>query len=1119
MNKIIKRNSEIVEYNSNKIKSAIKSANHDLDNKFSDAEIEVIYEASKNEVEELLKTHNVSVEEINDIVEKAMMKYDCYELAKQFIEYRYRHKLIRESNTTDESIFELINGKSEYWNEENSNKNARLVTTQRDYIAGIVNTDIARRFLLPKDVVKAHDEGIIHEHDMDYLADFARHNCELINLDDMLQNGTVLNGVMIEKPHRLITASTIATQIMTAVSASTYGGLTITLTHLAPFVRNSFYFHYKFFVEKILNQQINPKLDADTEMCNDLYLENKLAYKYATEQLNKEIEDSVQTFNYQINSMSSTNGQAPFCSVFMYLNETDEYKDELALLIKEFLVQRIKGLKNEKGVYVTQAFPKLLYVLEEDNIREDSKYWYLTELSAKCSAKRLVPDYISEKVMRRLKINKFGYGDVYGPMGCVAGNEVITYKFNHSVYIETFEKMWDRLAKAYEVKYQPNNKDLYIDTDGVEIYDQTKGFVKNLRVIKNHNKKWLKITFSDGRILTCTPDHPFETMDKGVVKAQDLTDANTIEIDCRPNNEIDKALIVKTDVAWLNGFMFCNGTIGERNAVMIDEKEDQTVIDKITNLLKNEYKLNTEIVSKNRLLKGYYKDIEISGEKVNYLNNLRKDSFFEELYPEIRTMSSEIFKWVKNSQLAFIAGMVDASGSLSTTGKLATIKLETFTKQTALQMMLLIQSCGMYASLYENDGRYKYRVEFTPTQELLDYIVSPKKKDIKKASIERKNKPTTCHMISVEEFEKEDFSYDVSTGSEHFTVSGLYSHNCRSFLTPDRIEGNPANALNYDPNKGKYWGRFNMGVCTVNLFDAALSSNRNESEFWKLLDERCELCHSGLKVRINRLASATSDVAPILWQYGALARLKPHEKIEKLVYGGYSTASLGYAALYECVKYMTGLNLTDKEGEAFGMRVMNFLNDKCAKWKKEENIDYSVYGTPLETTTYKFAKMAKKRFGEDVFVNLDGHDREYVTNSSHTPVFQNIDAFDKLDIDGKFQELSPGGNVIYIETPNLQNNIEAIIEVIKYMYDHTMYGELNTKSDYCMNCGYDGEIMVVEDEKTHKLVWECPNCKNRDQNKMQVTRRTCGYLGSHYWNQGRTDEIRSRVMHLDNVKE
>ena len=578
MNEIKKRKGNFVAYDPEKIKVAITSANHDIKKRASDAEIEVIYEASKNEVEELLKDRNVSVDEINDVVEKSMMKYDCYELAKQFIEYRYRHKLIRESNTTDESIFELINGKSEYWNEENSNKNARLVTTQRDYIAGIVNTDIARRFLLPKDVVKAHDEGIIHEHDMDYLADFARHNCELINLEDMLQNGTVLNGVMIEKPHRFITASTIATQIMTAVSASSYGGLTITLTHLAPFVRSSFYSHYKFYIKEILNQELDSDVNDDLRMDSPIYQSNAEAYRYAQKQIKKEVEDGVQTFNYQINSMSSTNGQSPFCSVFMYLNETSEYKDELAMIIEEFLKQRIQGLKNEKGIYVTQAFPKLLYVLEEDNITEDSKYWYLTELSAKCSAKRLVPDYVSEKMMKSLKINKFGVGDCYGPMGC------------------------------------------------------------------------------------------------------------------------------------------------------------------------------------------------------------------------------------------------------------------------------------------------------------------------------------------------------------------------RSFLTPDRIEGNPANALNYDPNKGKYWGRFNCGVCTINLFDAALSSNKNESEFWKLMDERTELCHSGLKVRINRLASATSDVAPILWQHGALARLKPHEKLEKLIYGGYATASLGYAALYECVKYMTGLNLTDPEGEAFGMKVMNYLNDKCNTWKKEENI-------------------------------------------------------------------------------------------------------------------------------------------------------------------------------------
>ena len=1019
MNKIIKRNGEIVEYNADKIKTAIKLANHDLDNKFSDAEIEVIYETSIKTVEELLNKQNVSVEEINDIVERAMMKYDCYELAKQFIEYRYRHKLIRESNTTDESIFELINGKSEYWNEENSNKNATLVTTQRDYIAGIVNTDIARRFLLHKDVVKAHDEGIIHEHDMDYLADFARGNCELINLEDMLQNGTVLNGVMIEKPHRFITASTIATQIMTAVSASTYGGLTVTLTHLAPFVRSSFYRHYKFFVTEILNQDLNKNINENLKMDDEAYKSNVQAYDYAIKQTKKEIEDGVQTFNYQINSMSSTNGQSPFCSVFMYLNETDEYKDELAMIIEEFLKQRIQGLKNEKGIYVTQAFPKLLYVLEEDNITEGSRYWYLTELSAKCSAKRLVPDYVSEKVMKKLKINKFGHGDVYGPMGCVDGKEVITYKFKDFLLVESFERMWTRLSSAFEVKTQPNGKDLYIDLQDVTIYDKENGFVETKRIIKNLSNNWVKVKMSNGRILTCTNDHPFVT-DRGRIYAKDLV-------------------------------------VGDRVPFNFSQYSE------------NIHDFNDEFAI-------------LTGSKL------------EE--KELRNiMSVSVFTWKERIRRIFLDSIISSRGNELEENK---FQIKSKQKDLVYQILLLAQSLSIPAFFYEEDDYYEVRIDKNLTSDdILDY----------------------GFVEEVVKLDLEQYSYDVTTVSDRFDVSGIYSYNCRSFLTPDRIEGNPANALNYDPNKGKYWGRFNMGVCTVNLFDAALSSNRNEGEFWKLLDDRCELCHTGLKVRINRLASATSDVAPILWQHGALARLQPHEKLEKLVYGGYSTASLGYAALYECVKYMTGLNLTDKEGEAFGMRVMNFLNDKCAKWKKEENIDYSVYGTPLETTTYKFAKMAKKKFGDDVFVKLDGHDRDYVTNSSHTPVFQNIDAFDKLDIDGKFQELSPGGNVIYIETPNLQNNIEAILEVIKYMYDHTMYGELNTKSDYCMNCGYDGEIVVVEDEKTHKLVWECPNCKNRDQNKMQVTRRTCGYLGSHYWNQGRTDEIRSRVMHLDNVCE
>ena len=656
------------------------------------------------------------------------MEVGKYNLARKYITYRYTRALVRKSNTTDQSIKELIDGESEYWNNENSNKNARVVTTQRDYLAGITSTDITRRFLLPEDVVKAHDEGIIHFHDADYFAQNALHNCELINLDDMLQNGTIINDVMIEKPHRFITAATIATQIILAVTSSSYGGATVSLSHLAPFVKYSYDRYYKKYKDRKLSE----------EQCK----------KFAMEDTKKEVADGVQTFNYQVNSMTNTNGQAPFLSVCMYLGETEEYKDELAMIIEEFLNQRILGFKNKKGVYVTPAFPKLLYVLEEDNIKEGSKYWYLTKLAAKCTAKRMVPDYISEKVMKQVKVNQYGDGDCYPCMGC------------------------------------------------------------------------------------------------------------------------------------------------------------------------------------------------------------------------------------------------------------------------------------------------------------------------------------------------------------------------RSFLTPDRIKGNIANAKNYVEGKGKYYGRFNQGVVTINLPDVALTSSKDIKKFWKIFDERLELCHTALKIRHERLAQAISDVAPIVWQHGALARLGQGESIHKLLHGGYSTISLGYAGLYECVKYMTGKSHTDgAEGEEFAIEVMQKLNDKCAEWKEKEDIDYSVYGTPIESTTYKFAKCLQKRFGKVPGIT----DRKYITNSYHVPVFEEIDAFTKLKLESKFQQLSPGGAISYVETPNLQNNIEAVIELIKFIYDNIMYAELNTKSDYCQECGYTGEILIDDN-----LEWYCPNCGNRDHDKLNVARRTCGYIGSNFWNKGRTEEIKERVLHIDN---
>ncbi len=714
--KVVKRNGQTVDFDQSKIANAILKANNEVPEK---------EKATKKEIDEVIEyikslgKKRMLVEDIQDIIEEKLMEFKHFDLAKKYIIYRYTRALVRKANTTDQTIKELIDGESEYWNTENSNKNAKIVTTQRDYIAGITSTDITRRFLLPLDIVKAHDEGIIHFHDADYFAQNALHNCDLIDLEDMLQNGTNINGVMVEKPHKFLTAMTIATQIVTAVTSSQYGGATVSMTHLAPFVRESYNRYLELYRERKLSE----------EQCK----------QFAREDILKEIKDGVQTFQYQVNSMTTTNGQAPFLSVCLYLGETEEYKEELALIIEEVLKQRIQGMKNEKGVWITPAFPKLLYVLEEDNISEGSKYWYLTKLAAECTAKRMVPDYISEKIMKQLKIDKNGNGNCYPCMGC------------------------------------------------------------------------------------------------------------------------------------------------------------------------------------------------------------------------------------------------------------------------------------------------------------------------------------------------------------------------RSFLTP---------YVDPKTNKPKYYGRFNQGVVSINLVDVALSSDGDFGKFWEIYDERLELCHKALQLRHERLAHATSDVAPILWQYGALARLQRGESIHPLLHGGYSTISLGYAGLYECVKYMTGHSHTDNgEGKNFAIEVMQKMNDKCKEWKAAEDIDYSVYGTPIESTTYKFAKCLKKRFGTVKGIT----DKGYITNSYHVPVFEEIDAFTKLKIESEFQKLSPGGAVSYVETPNLQNNLDVVLQVIKFIYDNIMYAELNTKSDYCQKCGYTGEILIDDN-----LEWYCPNCGNRDHNTLNVARRTCGYIGTNFWNKGRTQEIKERVLHIDN---
>ena len=725
--KVIKRNGSEVVFDSQKIAIAVGKANMSVDDaskRLSSEQIERITNNVTRECDGMGRA--VGVEEIQDMVEVEIMREGAFDVAKNYIKYRYDRQLARQHNTTDEKIFSLIDCQNEEVKQENSNKNPTVNSVQRDYMAGEVSKDLTKRFLLPEHIWKAHEEGIIHFHDADYFAQ-RMHNCDLVNLEDMLENGTVISGTMIERPHSFSTACNIATQIVAQVASSQYGGQSISLTHLAPFVDVS---------RKKIREQVREELLEATGKVDEAIL-----HKITEERVKKEIERGVQTIQYQIITLMTTNGQAPFVTVFMYLGEArnEREREDLAMIIEEVLKQRYDGVKNEKGVWITPAFPKLIYVLEENNIHEDSKYYYLTRLAAKCTAKRLVPDYISEKKMLELKIDKNGEGHCYTCMGC------------------------------------------------------------------------------------------------------------------------------------------------------------------------------------------------------------------------------------------------------------------------------------------------------------------------------------------------------------------------RSFLTPYVDEN----------RKPKYYGRFNQGVVTINLVDVALSSHKDMKEFWKLLDERLELCHKALQCRHNRLKGTISDVAPILWQYGAIARLKPGEKIDKLLYGGYSTISLGFAGLWEAVYYLNGKKLTEDEGKTLGLAIMKKLNEYTKKWKEAENIDYSLYGTPLESTTYKFAKCLQRRFGIIPGVT----DKNYITNSYHVHVTENIDAFSKLKLESEFQALSPGGAISYVEVPNMQDNIEAVLQVMKYIYDNIMYAELNTKSDYCHVCGYDGEIQIEED-KDGKLIWVCPNCGNKDQTKMNVARRTCGYIGSQFWNQGRTQEIRDRVLHL-----
>lgn len=1093
--KIIKRDCSEVDFNKDKIYEAIMKAMT-----FGSGSIkpDIAHEVADEIETEASIIADLDVYKVETMVfEKLCTKGETL-TAKAYEGYRSIREFQREvRNSTDDTVIELLCGESEYWNEENSNKNAVLVTTQRDYMAGISSEDISKRFLLTPDIVQAHNEGILHFHDIDYFAQKTLYNCCLINLEDMLQNGTVISGTMIEKPHSFSTACNIATQVIAQVASSQYGGQTISLAHLAPFVEVS--------RQKIRKQVVKEleNVNVTTETINEI-VENRVR---------EEIKKGVQTIQYQVLTLMTTNGQAPFLSVFMYLNEVkdEKTKNDLALIIEEVLKQRIQGVKNEDGIWITPAFPKLLYVLENDNTYKGSKYYYLTELAAECTAKRMVPDYISEKIMLRDKIDKNGNGNVYGCMGCVDGKEIVTYKFDNRLYVESFERMWNRLSDYFEVKHQytENNPNVYMNLSNVEIYDTVKGFVDTKRIIRNVSNNWVDVHLSNGRRLLCTTDHPFEILNKGQTQAKDLSVSDKITINS--NQYSEESVSFDSDKAWLLGFLLCDGCYQSNHiSASIAAVGEDEIEKKFNSTFLKYFGLKTKTILQEREKRGTYKDLVVISDKngglqyvINYLTIK-----FGGINKVNRHIPNEVFSWNHEAKTAFLAGMIDADGYLNdSTYNVSVVQIGSTNKELALQQMALAQALGMPARVYhnhynkKNPNAIRYRVEFLATKELLNFLVCKKKREhYKETTSSYRN--TYAEVVEVLPVKEQMYSYDVTTDSEHFEVSGLYSHNCRSFLTPYIDEkGNP-----------KYYGRMNQGVVTINLPDIALSSDGNFDTFWQLFETRTELCHKALQIRHQRLEGTISDVAPVLWQHGAIARLKKGEKIDKLLHNGYSTISLGYAGLYECVKYMTGNSHTDGGvGEEFGLKVMQALNDKCNQWKEAEHIDYSLYGSPIESTTYKFAKCLKNRFG-----TVEGiTDKNYITNSYHVPVFEEINAFDKLTLESKFQKLSPGGAISYVEVPNLTNNIPVVLQIIQFIYENIMYAELNTKSDYCSVCGYDKEIEIVTDKETGHLYWRCPRCGNTDKNKMSITRRTCGYLGQNYWNQGRTQEIKERVLHID----
>lgn len=1048
--KIIKRNGQEAQFDKTKISSAISKANKEVSgsDKLDKDSINTIADSIEKYASSCGRSLNV--EEIQDMVEDHIMDLGKHNLARRYITYRYRRSIARKSNTTDDQILSLIDCNNEEIKQENSNKNPTVASVQRDYMAGEVSKDISRRILLPEDVVHAHDEGIIHFHDMDYYAQHM-HNCDLINLEDMIQNGTVISGTMIEKPHSFSTACNVATQIIAQVASCQYGGQSITLSHLAPFVDVS--------RNKIRSEVESEILPLKDELADRF---SEVVSNITEKRVREEIKRGVQTIQYQVVTLMTTNGQAPFITVFMYIDEVPEgrTREDLCLIIEEVLRQRIQGVKNEKGVWITPAFPKLIYCLDEDNVYPDSKYYYLTELAAKCTAKRMVPDYISAKKMKELK------GDVYTCMGALAAKEHLYVRIDDNEPIDL------SIKELFDYCYQ------HTDIVG--------------RPAQLH--------------------FPKDRLNPNLNSANDC-----ISADCEPNSGVYRITYIPEDVSyigstdnmrrrWTEHRWAIRNTGGIDGGMCFADNNLDNYLFEVIAYCDNYRQLETEYImsepncnirgTRNKLYKVSNRNLEPQYSRPNFTFKTR----IPQCLIDISSLNIKVYdrgnKWTRIRNI-----------------------FKNDKSNTPLMMEIR----------YIENGK-KFSLSCTEDHPVWTGTKFTRADNLKVGEFLYRADGVKLPIVDIEWYSHPVDSYDISTETGTFIGSDIQMHNCRSFLTPDRFTdngvGNIAKAKDYVPGKHKYFGRFNQGVVTINLVDVGLTAVNNLvskdlthadeaqhkqytlDEFWSVLDERLELCHKALRCRHERLKGTLSDTCPILWQHGALARLNKGETIDRLLYDGYSTISLGYAGLWECVYALIGKKLTEYEGKELGLEIMRKLNEYTAKWKKAENIDYSLYGTPIESTTYRFAKCLQRRFGKVKGVT----DKNYITNSYHVHVTEHIDAFSKLKLESEFQALSPGGAISYVEVPNMQNNIPAVLTVMKFIYDNIIYAELNTKSDYCQVCGYDGEIQIIESDG--KLVWECPNCGNRDQTKMNVARRTCGYIGSQFWNQGRTQEIKERVLHL-----